>query len=67
MKSFSSRELIEMLEADGWYLVRTVGDHHHFKHPTKPGKVTIPHPKKDLPLGTLKSIAKQAGIELPKQ
>ena len=67
MKSFSSRELIEMLEADGWYLVRTVGDHHHFKHSTKPGIVTVPHPKKDLPLGTLKSIAKQAGIALPKQ
>ncbi len=65
MKGYSSREIIELLKADGWYLCKTVGDHHSFKHPTKPGKVTVPHPNKDLPVGTLKSIAKQAGIQLP--
>lgn len=66
MKSYSSRELISLINADGWYLARTVGDHHHFRHPEKPGVVTIPHPKKDVPIRTAKSIAEQAGIELPK-
>jgi len=42
--------------------VHCVGDHHQFKHPTKQGKVTITHPKKDFPIKTLKSIEKQAGI-----
>jgi len=43
-------------------LVNVVGSHQQFKHPTKKGKVTIPHPKKDLPIGTVRSILKQAGI-----
>lgn len=64
MKSYSSRELIKILVADGWYEVNCVGDHHQYKHPTKKGRVTIPHPKKDLPIGTVKSIFKQAGITL---
>ncbi|WP_175960166.1 type II toxin-antitoxin system HicA family toxin [Burkholderia pyrrocinia] len=58
----SSSELIRMLEADGWRLVRTKGSHHHFKHPTKPGLATVPHPNKDLPMGTTKSILKTAGL-----
>ncbi len=57
-----SLNLIKMIEADGWYEVRVSGSHHHFKHPTKKGLVTIPHPKKDLPNGTVKSILKQAGL-----
>ncbi|EPQ2216286.1 type II toxin-antitoxin system HicA family toxin [Acinetobacter baumannii] len=57
-----SLDLIKMIEADGWYLVRVKGSHHHFKHPTKGGLVTIPHPKKELPSGTVKSILKQAGL-----
>ncbi|MDQ9890054.1 type II toxin-antitoxin system HicA family toxin [Acinetobacter pittii] len=57
-----SLDLIKMIEADGWYEVRVTGSHHHFKHPTKRGLVTIPHPKKDLPNGTVKSILKQAGL-----
>ncbi|MCE6573489.1 type II toxin-antitoxin system HicA family toxin [Acinetobacter baumannii] len=57
-----SLDLIKMIEADGWYEVRGSGSHHHFKHPTKKGLVTIPHPKKDLPNGTVKSILKQAGL-----
>lgn len=44
----NSRFLISQIVADGWYLVRIKGSHHHFKHPTKPGLVTVPHPKKDL-------------------
>ncbi|MFX6482093.1 type II toxin-antitoxin system HicA family toxin [Acinetobacter baumannii] len=58
-----SLDLIKMIEADGWYEVRVSGSHHHFKHPTKKGLVTIPHPKKNLPSGTVKSILKQAGLK----
>ncbi|MBP3859374.1 MAG: type II toxin-antitoxin system HicA family toxin, partial [Pseudomonas sp.] len=54
----NSRQLITAIEADGWYLVRSKGSHHHFKHPTKPGLVTIPHPKKDLLTKTINSILK---------
>jgi predicted RNA binding protein YcfA (HicA-like mRNA interferase family) len=39
-----SRDVIRELEADGWYLIGASGSHHHFKHPTKPGKVTLPAP-----------------------
>lgn len=65
MKSYSSRELICLIEADGWKCDRVKGDHRHYKHPTKQGVVTIPHPVKDVPLKTAKSIAAQAGIEFP--
>ncbi|TXH38758.1 MAG: type II toxin-antitoxin system HicA family toxin [Rhodospirillaceae bacterium] len=61
-KAYSSRELIKLIEADGWYLVGTVGSHNQYKHPTKAGRVTVPHPKKDLPTGTVRSIMKQAGL-----
>ncbi len=63
MKSYSSREVIRILEADGWYLVNVVGSHHQYKHPTKKGRVTVKHPDKDIPLPTLKSIARQSGLE----
>jgi predicted RNA binding protein YcfA (HicA-like mRNA interferase family) len=43
---------------------RVRGSHHHFRHPTKPGIVTVPHPRKDMPIGTLKSIERQAGVKL---
>ena len=59
-----SADVIKLLEADGWQLKRVKGSHHHFKHPSKPGLVTVPHPKKDIPLGTLRSIEKQAGVSL---
>ena len=58
----TSADLIRQLKADGWYLVHTVGSHHQFKHPIKLGKVTVPHPKKDLPLATQRSILKQASL-----
>jgi predicted RNA binding protein YcfA (HicA-like mRNA interferase family) len=57
----NSREVIRRLEADGWVHVRTKGSHWQFRHPTRPGVVTVPHPKRDFPAGTLKSIFKQAG------
>ena len=56
-----SRDLTKMILNEGWELVRVKG--HQYKHPTKSGTVTIPHPKTDLPKGTVKSILKQAGIE----
>jgi predicted RNA binding protein YcfA (HicA-like mRNA interferase family) len=60
----TSRDVIARLKADGWVLGHVVGSHHQFKHPSKPGKVTVPHPKKDLSKGLLKSIERQAGIKL---
>ena len=57
-----SREVIRRLEADGWFKVGQEGSHIQFKHPVKRGRVTVPHPKKDLPVGTLKSICRQAGL-----
>jgi predicted RNA binding protein YcfA (HicA-like mRNA interferase family) len=59
----SSRAVIKALEADGWTLANTVGSHRQFKHPTKPGRVTVPHPVKDLKTGTLKSIERQSGLK----
>ena len=58
-----SKDLICLVEQDGWQLKRVRGSHHQFKHPTKPGLVTIAHPKKDMPLGTVRNILRQAGID----
>jgi predicted RNA binding protein YcfA (HicA-like mRNA interferase family) len=58
-----SRELIKELLAGGWRLQRTRGSHHQYAHPTKPGTVTVPHPKKDLGKGLVKAIRKQAGLK----
>jgi predicted RNA binding protein YcfA (HicA-like mRNA interferase family) len=60
----TSREVIVALRADGWVQVAQRGSHVQFKHPAKPGRVTVPHPKKSLPVGTLRSIEKQAGLIL---
>ena len=57
----NSKEVIRRLERDGWVHVRTNGSHYQFKHPEKPGTITVPRPRKDIPTGTLKSIYKQAG------
>lgn len=62
VKSYSSREVVKMLMYDGWYKVAVVGSHHQFKHPVKPGRVTVKHPDKDIPSKTLKSIEKQSGL-----
>jgi predicted RNA binding protein YcfA (HicA-like mRNA interferase family) len=57
------RDVISVIEKDGWVLRRTRGDHRQFIHPAKPGKVTIPgHPRDEVPPGTLNSILKQAGL-----
>ncbi len=53
-----------MLEQEGWHLIRTRGSHHQYKHPTKPGLVTVPgRPGDELAPGTLNSILKQAGLK----
>ncbi|WP_353948500.1 type II toxin-antitoxin system HicA family toxin [Sporolactobacillus sp. Y61] len=62
MKSYSSREVLKILKKNGWYIVDTVGDHVQLKHPTKKGRVTLTHPRKDIPTGTLMSIEKQSGV-----
>lgn len=59
-----SADVISALKADGWFEVATRGSHVQFKHPHKKGRVTVPHPKRDIPMGTLKSIEKQSGLKL---
>ena len=59
-----SSDVISALRKDGWYEVARKGSHVQFKHPDKPGRVTVPHPKRDIPIGTLKRIEKQAGLQL---
>ncbi len=58
----NSKDIIKELKKDGWYEVACKGSHLQFKHKTKAGRVTVPHPKRDLPKGTIKSIEKQSGI-----
>ena len=60
----TSADVIAKLAADGWYEVARKGSHAQFKHKTKPGRVTVPHPRRDIPIGTLKSIEKQSGVKL---
>lgn len=62
--SKSSRWVICKLEADGWFEVAQSGSHKQFRHAVKPGRVTVPHPVKDLNVKTLKSIEKQSGVDL---
>jgi predicted RNA binding protein YcfA (HicA-like mRNA interferase family) len=60
----NSREVIRRLKDGGWFEVAQAGSHKQFGHPVRPGRVTVPFPKKDIPVGTLKSIEKQSGIKL---
>lgn len=58
------RDVLRLLAEDGWYLARSKGSHEQYKHPTKPGLVTVAgHPSDDLAPGTLNSILKQAGLK----
>ena len=58
------REVIKIIKKNGWYLVRTRGDHRQFKNPQKPGRVTISgNLARDMPQGTLNSVMKQAGLK----
>ena len=59
------KELLTLLEADGWFLARQSGSHRQFKHPAKPGLCTVSFHKAsdDIPIGTLNSVLKQAGLK----
>jgi len=58
------RDVLKLLEDDGWYLIRTKGSHRQYKHPTKTGLVTVPgKPGDDLAPGTLNSVFKQGGLK----
>jgi predicted RNA binding protein YcfA (HicA-like mRNA interferase family) len=59
-----SRDVIRKLHADGWVRVGQRGSHVQFKHPSKAGRVTVPHPRRDIPVGTLRSIERQARLKL---
>jgi predicted RNA binding protein YcfA (HicA-like mRNA interferase family) len=60
----TSQNVIKQLKKHGWYEVNQVGGHKQFKHVTKRGLVTVPHTIRDIPIGTLQSIEKQAGFKL---
>jgi predicted RNA binding protein YcfA (HicA-like mRNA interferase family) len=60
----SSRKVIALLRRHGWIQVAQRGSHVQFKHPDRPGRVTVPHPERDLPQGTIRSIERQSGIRL---
>lgn len=57
------REVEKMILDDGWTLVDVKGSHHQYKHPAKPGKVTIPNHRGDIPQKVVNSILKQAGLK----
>ena len=63
MRIVDSRKIIKILKRNGWYEVAKVGSHTQFRHPEIKGRVTEPHPKKQLPIGTLKTIERQSGIK----
>lgn len=58
-----SRDVIKALRKAGWEKIAQKGSHVQFKHPNRKGRVTVPHPETDLPVGTLRSIQKQSGIK----
>jgi predicted RNA binding protein YcfA (HicA-like mRNA interferase family) len=58
----TSADLIRELQQAGWRLDRVNGSHHIFKHVSRAGIVVVPHPKKDLGLGLVRAIKRQAGI-----
>ncbi len=62
MRIYTSHDVLRILKKDGWLIKHQVGSHIQLVHPVKKGKVTVPHPKKDLAPGTVKSIFTQTGI-----
>ena len=64
MQEMDSRTIIRKLRDAGWVHFRTNGSHHHFMHPDTQQVVTVPHPRKDVPIGTIKSIERQCGVKL---
>ncbi|MEW6265366.1 MAG: type II toxin-antitoxin system HicA family toxin [Thermodesulfobacteriota bacterium] len=62
-----SRTVIRILKQEGWYEVHRVGSHVQFKHPSRKGRVTVPHPRKDIPAGTLRSMERQSGLKFTQE
>ncbi|MYA95533.1 MAG: addiction module toxin, HicA family [Nitrospinae bacterium] len=60
----NTKEILRILKREGWKEIRRKGSHVQLKHEDKPGLVTVPHPKRDLPAGTLRSIERQSGLRL---
>jgi predicted RNA binding protein YcfA (HicA-like mRNA interferase family) len=60
--TMNSKDLIKLLEADGWRLRSSKGSHHVFTHPAKGGHLSVPHPKEDLGTGLVHKLLKQAGL-----
>lgn len=56
-----SAAVIKRLKRDGWKRTQVRGSHQQFTHPNRPGRVTVQHPRKDIPTGTLRNIYRQAG------
>jgi predicted RNA binding protein YcfA (HicA-like mRNA interferase family) len=61
-----SQEVLDRLEQAGWRKLAQKGSHVQLRHPTRPGRVTVPHPERDIPVGTPISIEKQSGLKLGK-
>jgi predicted RNA binding protein YcfA (HicA-like mRNA interferase family) len=59
----NSADIIKRLQDDGWVLRGVKGSHHVFTHPTKPGHISVPHPRKDLGVGLANKLLKQAGLK----
>uniref|UniRef100_UPI003340BDFC type II toxin-antitoxin system HicA family toxin n=1 Tax=Castellaniella defragrans TaxID=75697 RepID=UPI003340BDFC len=58
-----SKELTKLLERDGWKLRGVKGSHHIYHHPDRPGHISVPHPKKDLGIGLVNKLLRQAGLK----
>ena len=61
--NLNPKELIKILEADGWQLIRVRGSHHIFKHPMRSGMLIVPYHTNDMKLGTVNQILKDAGLK----
>ncbi len=59
----TSADLIKHLQADGWVLRGVRGSHHVFRHPIKPGHLSVPHPRKELGKGLVHRLLKDAGLK----
>jgi predicted RNA binding protein YcfA (HicA-like mRNA interferase family) len=64
IRQMDSRTIIRKLRQAGWVHFRTTRSHHHFRHPDTQQVVTVPHPRKDVPIGTIKSVERQSGVKL---
>ena len=59
-----SRTVIRLIKAEGWFLDRVVGSHHHFRHAERRGTTTVVHPARDFKIKTLRSMERQSGVKL---